>query len=183
MKSNIEKIGGSIEIFTQAGAGTKFILQIPLSLAVIDGMIVAAGNCKFVIPLFQVQETISVGKLKVYRNHVEQRWYFELRNQIVPIYDLGDTLNKTVKTESSLKNGTVLITNVDERPIAIRVEEILKIQQVVIKPLQNGLPQRNGWLGTCVLGDGMPTLIVSPTELFAKSKAVATALSQTGVAS
>lgn len=162
VKTNLEKIGGQVDITTQVGLGSLFRLQIPLSLAVIEGLVVSAGLGRYVIPLSQVQETIN---LKSYPLHQKPGigTCFELRGTVVPLRGLDEAL--TGKSVPVNAGDTVLIVQVEDRPVGLAVSDVLRSQQIVIKPLRNGISPQKGWVGSCVLGDGLPTLILNPTEL------------------
>lgn len=163
VKTNVEKIGGQVEVQTVEGAGSTFKLQIPLSLAVIDGLVVAGSTGRFVIPLNQVQETVNLKSHKVHENKVGIGPCFELRGQVVPLWPLELALGN--KRETLQVDGTALLVNVQDRLVAVVVKEIIRAQQIVIKPLGNGITAQPGWVGSCVLGDGLPTLILSPVDL------------------
>jgi two-component system chemotaxis sensor kinase CheA len=162
VRTNVEKIGGQIDIQSRLGAGSVFRLQIPLSLAVIDGLVVHADGARYVLPLSQVQETLNLAAQKALGDYSGTGVCFELRGQVVPVFSINEALGLK---KNSAPRGTGLIIKVQERLVALSVDEIVRSQQIVIKPLGNGLPTRQGWIGTCVLGDGQPTLIVSPSEL------------------
>jgi two-component system chemotaxis sensor kinase CheA len=163
VKTNIESIGGSVDVTTTVGSGSLFRLQIPLSLAVIDGLVVLSENNRYVIPLNQVQETVNLKSQNVFQDKTGIGYCFELRGTVVPLLSLEDALGEK-KTVSDYK-GTALIVSINEKLIALAVKDIVRSQQIVIKPLSNGIPPQNGWVGTCVLGDGLPTLILNPIEL------------------
>lgn len=163
VKTNIESIGGSVDVTTNVGAGSLFRLQIPLSLAVIDGLVVLSESNRYVIPLNQVQETVNLKSQNIFQDKTGIGFCFELRGTVVPIMGLEEALGDKKKV-SDFK-GTALIVSLNEKLIALAVKDILRSQQIVIKPLSNGIPPQNGWVGTCVLGDGLPTLILNPIEL------------------
>ena len=164
VKTNVEKIGGHVDISTVVGTGSTFKLQIPLSLAVVDGLVVTSESSRFVVPLSQVQETINLKSQKVFSEKLGVGWCFELRGTVVPLFFLEEALGDR-KTPVKEAKGTALIVSVEDRPIALVVSDILRAQQIVIKPFTNGIIAQKGWVGTCVLGDGLPTLILSPVDL------------------
>lgn len=163
VKTNVEKIGGVIDISTQIGHGSVFRLQIPLSLAVIEGLVVTSESHRYVIPLSQVQETVNVQKQKTFPGKLGMGSCLELRGEIVPLFRVDEVLSS--RKESLISDGTALIVNVEDRPMGLVVTDILRAQQIVIKPLNNGIVPQKGWIGSCVLGDGLPTLILSPVDL------------------
>jgi two-component system chemotaxis sensor kinase CheA len=166
VKTNIEKIGGTVDIRSTVNSGSIFTLHIPLSLAVIEGLIVTAQGGRFVIPLSQVQETINLSTQKIYDDKSGIGTCFELRGKVVPVVSLESTMGIAVPTKRSDQPlGIALVVEVQDQPIAFIVSDILRSQQIVVKPLDNGLTDKKGWIGTCILGDGHPTLILSPKDL------------------
>jgi two-component system chemotaxis sensor kinase CheA len=163
VKTNVENIGGQVEVTTQIGKGSVFRLQIPLSLAVIEGLVVTSKVNRYVIPLNQVQETINLKTQKLHADKLGIGTCFELRGSVVPLFNIEDVLSSK-KTEIS-SESTCLIINVADRPIGLLVTDIIRSQQIVIKPIGNGVYAQKGWIGSCVLGDGLPTLIVSPVDI------------------
>ncbi len=163
VKTNIEKAGGQVEVTTQVGKGTWFRLQIPLSLAVVDGIIVANSLYRYVFPLAQVKEAVNLKNQNTFVDKPGLNWCLELRGVVVPLFSLDDVLN--IKSKSIQNEGTAIVISVDDQLIAIVVQEIVRVQQIVIKPFGNGIASKQGWLGTCILGDGQPTLILSPIDL------------------
>lgn len=162
VKTNVEKMGGQVDVSTTLGKGSVFRLQIPLSLAVIEGFVVTSGSSRYVVPLSQVQESINLSTQKVFPSKLGIGSCFELRGTVVPLFPLEELIGGKASGELS---GTALIINVEDRPMAIVVSDILRAQQIVIKPFGNGMVAKKGWIGTCVLGDGLPTLILGPVEL------------------
>ena len=80
----------------------------------------------------------------------------------MPLYSLSELMNyKTPEDDESI----ALLINIHERWVALAVSDVLRSQQIVIKPLGNGIAVQRGWIGSCVLGDGVPTLILSPVDL------------------
>lgn len=163
VKTNVEKIGGQVEIQSVIGKGSTFRIQIPLSLAVIEGLVITSEKNRYVVPLSQVQETLNLKNLSVHANKLGIGSCFELRGTVVPIFGLEELLGSSgPKMDAS---GTALLFNVQGQLIAIAISDIVRAQQIVIKPLGNGLYPQRGWVGSCVLGDGLPTLILSPVDL------------------
>jgi two-component system chemotaxis sensor kinase CheA len=167
VKTNVEKVGGFVDVTSKVGEGSVFRMQIPLSLAVIDGLIVMGSQGRFVVPLAQVQETINLATQTVHRDQPGIGACFELRGQVVPLISLEESLQQRVLSGAAGESSQsiALIVNVQGRPLALTVADILRSQQIVVKPLDNGLSERKGWIGTCILGDGIPTLILSPKDL------------------
>lgn len=165
VKTNVDKIGGHVEVSTQVGRGSVFRLHIPLSLAVIEGLVVAAESGRYVVPLSQVQETVNLKSQKLTTGMAGVANCMELRGVVVPLFTVDELLG--VRASGFNREGTALIVMVEDRPMALVVNEIVRAQQIVIKPLTNGIRAQTGWVGSCVLGDGLPTLILNPADLLA----------------
>ncbi len=163
VKTNIERVGGQVEVISEVGKGSTFRMQIPLSLAVIEGLVVTSATNRYVIPLSQVQETINLNAHKIHTDKVGIGTCFDLRGTVVPLINIDDAVG--AKKEAISSDDTGLIVNVGQQPMALVVKDILRSQQIVIKPLGNGVKAQKGWIGSCILGDGLPTLILSPTDL------------------
>ncbi len=118
---------------------------------------------RYVLPLSQVQETLNIRTQRMVGERPGIGPCFELRGHVVPVIGLDEALKH--KRQSLSEHSTVLIVRGTDGPVAIGVREIMHSQQIVVKPLGDGMPAQKGWIGTCVLGDGQPTLIVSPSDL------------------
>ncbi|MEO5668629.1 MAG: chemotaxis protein CheA [Bdellovibrionota bacterium] len=167
VKTNIEEIGGRVTVESVVGVGSTFRIVIPLSLAVLDGLIVAANNDTFVVPLNQIQETLNLARMKV--SYIEGVGdCIELRGAVIPIYSLADRLRKgaSSRASESLKDKVALLVKTKHCMMGIAVDDVVSTQQIVVKPLGEDIRKQKGWLGSCILGDGRPTLIVNMTELF-----------------
>jgi two-component system chemotaxis sensor kinase CheA len=162
VKTNVEKIGGTIDISTKVGGGSVFRMDIPLSLAVIDGWIVTTATNRYVVPVSQVVETVSLGNQKLFQGQGIGAC-IDLRGTVIPLFDLESTL--LGKRSNVTKSDIALITMVDDRLVGMTVSDIVRSQQIVVKPTELGIPAQKGWIGSCVLGDGMATLIVSIKDL------------------
>lgn len=163
VKTNVEKVGGQVDVFTEIGKGSLFRLQIPLSLAVIEGLVVTSEHNRYVVPLSQVQETVNLSSKAIHADKLGIGSCFDLRGEVVPLISIDEALGSG---RTQIEDGdTGLIVQIGEQPVALVVKDILRSQQIVIKPLGNGLIPQRGWVGSCILGDGLPSLILSPTEL------------------
>jgi two-component system, chemotaxis family, sensor kinase CheA len=164
VKTNVEKMGGTVEIFSEVGKGSLIRLKIPLSLAVVDALVMTTNRGRIVIPLSQVHETVNLTSLKVTSKMIGIGDCIELRGEVLPLYRLEKLLEPT--REASIEaDSTALIFKVQEQMVAVSIKELINSQQVVIKPLGNGIAAQVGWVGSCVLGDGLPTLIVNPVDM------------------
>ncbi len=151
------------------GQGSTFRIVIPLSLAVLDGLVVRSGDDKLVVPLNQVQETLNLSRTKVFQMQGIGDC-IELRGEVIPIYVLSEKLRKTATVQKTTKADTsaqvILLVKTRNCLVGVAVDEVMTTQQIVVKPLGEEISKQRGWLGSCILGDGRPSLIVNLNELF-----------------
>ena len=169
VKTNVETVlKGEIQMVTELGKGTTFRIYLPLTLAIIDGLVVRSGSERYVIPLTQVHESIRARREDVH-NVVGLGAILSLRGEHIPMHSLATQLG-----QRGLKNQppdeTAMIIRDKGQPFAITVDEIVSRQQVVIKRLGSEVRQSRGVTGGAVLGDGTAALILDLKELVKKDK-------------
>ncbi|OUR96456.1 hypothetical protein A9Q84_08885 [Halobacteriovorax marinus] len=164
VKTNIEKLSGEVKVKTERGKGSVFKVVLPLTMAIIDGMVIRVGGEKFIIPLNQVHESLKPNEEIV---HEVTGWgkCLNLRGQVLPLFNIGSTLS--VKTDEGVETDKIaIIIQSTEIPFAILVDDILHQQQVVIKNLGNEIKNTKGFMGSSILGDGKPSFILDLNELY-----------------
>ena len=159
VKTNVEKLNGIIEIKSEIGKGTKVILKIPLTLAIIQALLVKVTKEYFAIPLVSVVETVRITKDDI--DKVENKDVLRLRENIIPLVYLGDTLGvgKNKKTLDE-KEIYVVVVAIAEKKIGLIVDELIGREEIVIKSLGNYLTNIKGISGATIMGDGSVTLIL-----------------------
>lgn len=165
VKTNIQDLGGEVQIESQLGQGTTFRIVLPLSLSIIDGMVVSASNERFVIPLGHVYETLGPRGEQI-QQVTGVGDVLLLRGENLPLYRLGDFLG--LKSSLLPTEMIALVFRIGPRPFALLVDDIIGQSQVVTKPLSPELAKLKGVSGTTILGDGRPALILEPLELIKK---------------
>ena len=163
VKKNIQNISGFVDVKSTIGTGSVFRIQLPLTMAIIDGMVTRINNEKYVIPLNLVHETIPVEGAN-YKQVNNVGGCIVLRGQVLPAFRLGNLL-KREKKEENLKNEIALVVRTEELDFAVLVDDILRQQQVVIKSIGEEITNTLGFMGSSILGDGMPALILDLKEL------------------
>jgi two-component system chemotaxis sensor kinase CheA len=164
VKTNIEKLSGEVKVFTEVGKGSVFKVVLPLTLAIIEGMITKIGNERYIIPLAQVYESLSPSKDIVhYVNGVGE--CLKLRGQVIPLFKISKALQRNV-VEKPLHEQIAIIVNNEDKSFAVLVDDILHQQQVVIKKLGHEIKNQKGFMGSSILGDGRPAFILDLVELF-----------------
>ena len=164
VKTNIEKLSGEVRVKTEMGKGSVFKVVLPLTMAIIDGMVVRVGDNKFIIPLSQVHESLKPTSEMVSK---VTGWgeCLNLRGQILPLFNVGSTLAVGMDEGGSLDKIAIII-QAAEYPFAVLVDDILHQQQVVIKTLGNEIKNSKGFMGSSILGDGKTSFILDLNELY-----------------
>ena len=161
VRNNLHKIGGSIDIATSS-AGTRFSLKIPLTLAIMPALLVRCGSQRFAIPqisLFElVQQVPRAGQPSFERYHDVP--VFRLRDELVPLVLLGEQLGLPCAPLDAAAALHVVVVQAAEQRIGLVVDEVLAIQEVVVKPVSGVVRQLGVFSGATVLGDGQVSLIL-----------------------
>ena len=164
VRTNIEKLGGIIEIDTDPGCGTRITLKLPLTLAIIQGLLVQSGQEILVIPLASVMETVKIGPQDVYR--INKGNVIRLRDTVLPILDLNGILELPHYDIDNNKPYVVVVGLADKR-LGLLVNDLLGQEEIVIKSLGRYLRNTPGISGATILGDGRIRLIVDVMSIFA----------------
>ena len=156
VRRNVESLGGRISVDSEPGRGCKFTLALPLTLAVLEGMVIRCGDDRYVIPIASVIETQHLASTPIERLPFGQevlRW----RGEVTPLYRLGDVMGSMGTT-----NENIVIIAETERGnnVGIAVDEIVGQQQVVVKSLEANYGAVNGASAATILGDGLVALIL-----------------------
>ncbi|MFT6658369.1 chemotaxis protein CheW [Maritalea sp.] len=156
--SNIKKIGGSVHVRSTPGRGTRMTLRLPLTLAVLDVMLVSVAGCPYVVPLSSIVETIQAGRAEFGKVPSGSR-LLQIRGEYVPVVDLATRF--AMHTDAEEKNRFVVLCEAEgTNKLAIIVDEIIGQQQVVIKSLEENYERIDGIAGGTILGNGQVALIV-----------------------
>jgi two-component system chemotaxis sensor kinase CheA len=158
VKRNIEKLNGRIDITCRPGHGSTFTLRIPLTLAIVDAMLVRVGEGKYMIPTLTIRESLVPSRSQVTITP-EGREILRLREEMVPIVRLYDVFGCKPDAER-VEDGILIVAEDSGRSFAFFVDEIVGQQQTVIKGLPDYIGESNGFSGCTILGDGTVSLIV-----------------------
>ena len=163
VRKNIEKLKGRIDIRSRPGLDSTFILRIPLTLAIIEGMMVRVGEARYTIPLLAIRESLRPEPTWITVTPDGQETV-RIRDDFYPILRLHRRFNKT-PDHLELHEGILVLVECDRRVIALFVDEILGRQETVIKGLSDYLGQSPGVSGCTILGDGEVSLILDVAGL------------------
>jgi two-component system chemotaxis sensor kinase CheA len=158
VKRNIEKLNGRIDIASRPGRGSTFTLRIPLTLAIVDAMLVQVGDGTYMIPTLTIRESL-VPTMSQVTVTPEGREILRLREEMVPIVRLYDVFGCKPGADK-LKDGILIVAEDSGRSYAFFVDRIVGQQQTVIKGLPDYIGEANGFSGCTILGDGTVSLIV-----------------------
>jgi len=165
VKTNVAKLRGIINIESEVGKGTKFIIKLPLTLAIIQGLYVQIKNEIIVIPLNSVIEVVRVPRNQIYKvNKVD---CIKLRDNVLPLIDISNVLYKK-KIDEHSGWQYVVIVGIAEKRYGIKVDHLIGQKEVVIKNLGNYLGNVEGIAGATIMGDGTVVMIVDIGEMIHK---------------
>jgi len=161
--TRLRTLGGSIEIRTETGKGTTFLLRLPVTLAIVRALIAAVGHERYALPLTYVAETVEFGTTAM--TTMEGRDAIVLRDRVVPLVDLRKLLGTNGGAPAPPPRRPVIVLEMGERRAGIVVDGMLSQQEIVVK----GFDAPQGTLpifsGATILGDGVPTLILDAAGL------------------
>lgn len=162
VKTNIKEIGGEIQIESQLQKGTTFRIVLPLTLAILDAMVVTYGESRFVLPLSHVHETVPTRDYKMQKSSALGD-VLMLRGENLKLFRLGDFFG--LKSNVSQENQITIVVRTGPEPFGITVDDIIGQFQIVLKQLGPELQGIKGVTGSTILGDGKPALILEPIDL------------------
>ncbi len=163
VRNNIKELKGSIGIQSELGKGSTFILSLPLTLAIIEALMVTVCGDTYAIPLDAVSETTKIATSRL--TEVNKRKAVTLRGDVLGIVDLAEVLGlPDQKQERDVL--PIVIMSVNDRRLGLVVDSLLERQEVVIKSMGNYLGNLQGISGATIMGDGSVVLILDPGEIF-----------------
>ena len=163
VRRNVKELGGKIELRSERGKGSRFIITLPLTLAIVDGQSVAVGSETYIIPLISIVESMRLKETSISRlsGHNE---VFSFRGDYLPIIRLHELFGIEPRAHA-LHEGLVVIAEGDGRRVGLFVDDLLGQQQVVIKSLEVNYGHVEGVSGATILGDGSVALILDVTGI------------------
>lgn len=160
---NIQAIGGVLDIESETGAGTTMSLKIPLTLAIIDGIVMETGDSSFVMETGVIKQFFSVKEdMMIHEPNGEE--YVMIRGDCYPVIRLGKWYGLDHYC-TNIEDGMMLILEVDSRTICLFVDKLIGKQEIVVKPIPSYIKKVKGLSGCTQLGDGSIALILDPSGL------------------
>ncbi|MEA2987611.1 MAG: two-component system, chemotaxis family, sensor kinase CheA, partial [Alphaproteobacteria bacterium] len=163
VRSNIDQIGGSIDVKSVFGLGTSFTIKIPLTLAIVSALIVEAGGDRFAIPQLAVVELVRVRSNSEHRiERIKDAAVLRLRDKLLPLVRLKALLKIEDSGAVETENGFIVVTQVGSQMFGILVDGVFHTEEIVVKPMSSRLRQIPVFCGNTILGDGAVILIIDP---------------------
>lgn len=160
---NIQQIGGTLEIESMPGCGSIMSLKIPLTLAIVDGIVIETGGSAFVLETGAIQEFVRVTQdMLIHEPGGDE--YIMIRGECYPVVRLGERY-KMSKYAKAVEDGVMLILEVEEKKICLFVDKLIGEQEIVVKPIPSYIKKVKGLSGCTQLGDGSIALILDAAGL------------------
>ncbi|MFZ5979148.1 MAG: chemotaxis protein CheA [Candidatus Zixiibacteriota bacterium] len=167
VRTNIEKLNGHIELDSQVDKGTTIVIKLPLTLAIIQGLLVESDRDVYILPLSSVYETIKTAQTEIY--YVNRKPVFKLRDEVIPLVNM-DIIYSKASGFTLLEKPYIIIVGLADKKLGINIDRFLGQEEVVIKSLGQFLGTTEGLAGATILGDGRIRLIVDLMGLFKLAK-------------
>lgn len=161
--SNLQSVGGTLEIESQAGKGSSMILKIPLTLAIIDGIVMEVGKSSFVVETGAVKEFVSVKENMMIHEPTGEESIM-IRGECYPVLRVGDWYHLH-DYQTDVEKGMMVIVEVDKRKMCLFVDRLVGKQEIVVKPIPDYVHKVKGLSGCTQLGDGSIALIMDPAGI------------------
>src|ERR1700756_359139 len=178
VRTNIDQIGGTIDIKSVAGEGSSVTIKIPLTLAIVSALIVEAGGDRFAIPQLAVVELVRARANSEHRiERIKDTAVLRLRNKLLPLMHLKKLLKIDDGSSSDPENGFIVVTQVGSQTFGIVVDGVFHTEEIVVKPMSTKLRHIEMFSGNTILGDGAVIMIIDPNGI-AKALGASSAASQ-----
>jgi len=161
VKTHIEKLNGTVTISSQPNAGSRFTIRLPLTLAIIQGLLVRVGKEVYSIPITSVIESHRVKAQEI--NRIDNYEVFNVRNEVISLLRLNRLFG--IKANESTEFSYIVIVGTADKKVGLMVDSLIGEEDVVIKPLRDQFTNSPGIAGASILGDGSVSLIIDVSQL------------------
>ncbi|MEI7669429.1 MAG: chemotaxis protein CheW, partial [Pseudomonadota bacterium] len=166
VRNNIERIGGTVELNSEFGKGSRFSIKIPLTLAIVSVLIVASCGEKFALPQINVQELVRAGGDSEHKiEHINNSLVLRLRGKLLPLISLSDVLKMDQSKEEKKDISFIAVCSVGGFGFGLIVDRIFDTEEIVVKPTSEILKSIPLYSGNTILGDGSVIMILDPNGL------------------
>ncbi|MFC3052962.1 hybrid sensor histidine kinase/response regulator [Kordiimonas pumila] len=169
VRSNIEKIGGTIDMVSIEGKGTSFSIKIPLTLAIVAGLIVKAADERYAIPQISVLELVRASAKSEHKiENIKDTPVLRLRNRLLPLVYLNEVLGFMTRAEIDARENVddfIVVTQVGPFTFGIVVDQVFDTEEIVVKPVAPILKDLQIYSGNTILGDGSVIMILDPNGI------------------
>lgn len=167
VRTNIEKIGGTIELHSAYGKGSTFHIKIPLTLAIVSVLVLEAGKQRFAIPQINVLELVRATKNSQYKiEEINGSAVLRLRDKLLPLISLSEILLLEAKRHhSAMDSSYIVVCKVGGNEFGVIVDQIFDTEEIVVKPKSDLLRDLDIYSGMTILGDGGVIMILDPAGL------------------
>ncbi len=161
VRTHIEKLNGTVTISSQPGLGSRFVIRLPLTLAIIQGLLVRVGTEVYSIPITSVIESHRVKAEEIQR--IDNYEVFNVRNEVISLLRLNRLFG--IKSSEAVEYSYIVIVGTAEKKVGLMVDSLIGEEDVVIKPLRDQFTNSPGIAGASILGDGSVSLIIDVSQL------------------
>jgi two-component system, chemotaxis family, sensor kinase CheA len=170
VRTNIELIGGTIDVQSNEGRGSTFYIKIPLTLAIVSALVVGTADQRFAIPQLSVVELVGAGGTSEHRvETINNARVLRLRDRLLPLIDMAEILTGEPKDRSGAGDAAasefVVVMQHADKLFGVVVDAVFDTEEIVVKPLSSAVAHVKTFSGATILGDGSVIMIVDPASV------------------
>lgn len=166
VRTEIQKIGGKIDIESKSGSGTKFIIKVPINMAVINGTVITVAEKRYILPTSYIKEIIK-NEDRINHTKMGKNSMVKIREKIFNVIDKKEIFGSSLKES---EENIVVILEHEERQLAMKIDNIIERREIVVKQIGDSLSDVKDILGGTILGDGKVALILDVESFFKENR-------------